>query len=90
MICISKKDYKFIDVATNLAKNSPCFCQHGCVLVQNGRIIGSGYNNYNVSNHSTSNNSSHAEVCAIGQYFKVGKVEVKFKEKCESKYVREE
>ena len=81
MDSISKKDRKFIDVATNLAKNSPCFCQHGCVLVRNGRIVGSGYNNYNVSNDSDSNNSIHAEVCAIGQYFKVCKVRAKAKYK---------
>jgi deoxycytidylate deaminase len=79
---ISKKDYKFIDIATNLANNSPCFCQHGCVLVQNGKIIGRGYNNYNASDYSDSCNSIHAEVCAIKQYFKVCKFSRKFKEKC--------
>lgn len=79
---ISKKDYKFIDEAIQLAHNSPCFCQHGCVLVRNGKIIGRGYNNYNSSQHSDSCNSIHAEVDAIKQYFKFRKYKGKsFKEK---------
>lgn len=82
MNIVSKKDYKFIEEATNLAKNSPCFCQHGCVLVRNGRIIGRGYNNYNASQHSDSCYSIHAEVCALTQYFKFRKYEAKYKRKC--------
>lgn len=85
MSSISKKDYKFIDEATNLAINSPCFCQHGCVLVRNGRIIGRGYNNYNASQCSNSCFSIHAEVSAIKQCFKFRKYRAKYRRKHYSK-----
>lgn len=82
MNSISKKDYKFIDNATNIAINSPCFSQHGCVLVRNGKIIGRGYNNYNALQCSNSCFSIHAEISAIKQCFKLCKCEAKCKKKC--------
>jgi deoxycytidylate deaminase len=81
MNSVSNKDYKFIDEAIILAKKSPCFSQHGCVLVRNGKIIGRGYNNYNSSQYSDSCYSIHAEVDAIKHYFKFRKYEAKYKEK---------
>lgn len=70
---ISRKDLTFIQEAISLASNSPCYCQHGCVLVQNGKIIGRGFNNFEPSPYSQSCKSTHAEVGALTQYFKWNK-----------------
>jgi deoxycytidylate deaminase len=66
---ISKKDFKFIGEATYIASNSPCYSQHGCVLVQNGKIISRGYNNFNQSCLSCSSQTTHAEIDALSQCF---------------------
>jgi tRNA(Arg) A34 adenosine deaminase TadA len=43
---ISKKDAKFIHLAADYAKQSPCLMKHGCVAVINGKVVSKGYNHY--------------------------------------------
>jgi deoxycytidylate deaminase len=81
----SKSDLKFIQHAMLIAENSPCYNQHGCVLVQNGKIISHGYNHYEVSKHSLSINTTHAEIDALIKYFKSKNINQKFLKKKNSK-----
>lgn len=75
---ISKSDSKFIQYAMSMAENSPCYNQHGCVLVQNGKIVSQGYNHYDISKHSLSSNTTHAEIDALLKYFKSKNTNQKF------------
>jgi deoxycytidylate deaminase len=69
---VSKKDRKFIEEAIQIASNSPCYSQHGCVLVRNGKIIGRGYN-YHFQSESCQ--TIHAEVDALMQCLKRKRLE---------------
>ncbi len=82
---ISRTDFKYIHQAMEMAENSPCYNQHGCVIVQNGRIVSKGYNHYDVSRYSLSSNTTHAEVDALTKYFKSKGVNPKVKEKRKEK-----
>ena len=64
---VSKKDRKFIEEAMQIASNSPCYSQHGCVLVRNGKIIGRGFN-YHFQSEGCQ--TIHAEVDALMQCLK--------------------
>ena len=78
---ISKRELNFIHRAMSVAKNSPCYNQHGCVLVRNGKIMSQGYNHYEVSKHSLSTNTTHAEIDALIKYFKSINTNQKFVKK---------
>lgn len=78
---ISKKELNFVHQAMLIAENSPCYNQHGSVLVQNGKIISHGYNHYEVSKHSLSTNTTHAEIDALIKYFKSKNINQKFLKK---------
>lgn len=78
---ISRSDYKYIHEAMSMAENSPCYNQHGCIIVQNGRIVSKGFNHYNVSKHSLSSNTTHAEIDALTKYFESKGFKRKVKEK---------
>lgn len=82
---ISKSDLKFIQCAMSMAENSPCYNQHGCVLVQNGKIVSQGYNHYDISKHSLSSNTTHAEIDALTKYFKRESFKPKVREKRKQK-----
>lgn len=75
---ISKKELNFVHQAMLIAENSPCYNQHGSVLVRNGKIISHGYNHYEVSKHSLSTNTTHAEIDALIKYFKLKNTNQKF------------
>lgn len=87
---ISKTDFKYIHEAMTIAKNSPCYNQHGCVIVQNGRIVSEGYNHYNVSRYSLSPNTTHAEVDALTKYFQRKDFKSKVREKKKGKQEKQE
>jgi pyrimidine deaminase RibD-like protein len=78
---ISRSDFKYIHQAMTMAENSPCYNQHGCVLVQNGRIVSQGYNHYEISKYSLSSNTTHAEIDALTKYFKTKFFKSKVREK---------
>lgn len=78
---ISRSDFKYVEKAMVMAKNSPCYNQHGCVLVQNGKIVAQGYNHYYISKHSLSSNTTHAEIDALTKYFKSKGFKSKVREK---------
>lgn len=78
---ISRKELNFVHQAMSIAENSPCYNQHGCVLVQNGKIMSHGYNHYEVSKHSLSTNTTHAEIDALIKYFKSKNTNQKFVKK---------
>jgi deoxycytidylate deaminase len=78
---ISKSNFKYVHQAMMMAENSPCYNQHGCVIVQNGKIISKGYNHYNISKHSLSSNTTHAEIDALTKYFKSKIFKPKVREK---------
>jgi len=78
---ISRSDFKYIHQAMTMAENSPCYNQHGCVLVQNGRIVSQGYNHYEISKYSLSSNTTHAEIDALTKYFKTKYFKSKVREK---------
>jgi deoxycytidylate deaminase len=78
---ISRSDFKYIHQAMTMAENSPCYNQHGCVLVQNGRIVSQGYNHYEISKYSLSSSTTHAEIDALTKYFKTKCFKSKVREK---------
>ena len=78
---ISRSDFNYVHEAMTIAENSPCYNQHGCVIVQNGKIVSKGYNHYNVSKYSLSSNTTHAEVDALTKYFKSKNFKSKVREK---------
>lgn len=78
---ISRSDFKYVHQAMLMAENSPCYNQHGCVIVKNGQIVSQGYNHYNVSKLSLSSNTTHAEIDALTKYFKTKGFKSKVREK---------
>jgi deoxycytidylate deaminase len=73
----SINDLKYINEASIVAQNSPCYNQHGCVIVKNGKIVSSGYNNYNISQNSLSSTTTHAEIDALTKYMKLNRIDSK-------------
>ena len=74
---VSLNDERFISRACDEAHNSPMLQRHGCVAVVNGKIVGSGYNNYrNYSRDGMMSNccSCHAEIAATRSAIKNCKV----------------
>ena len=73
----SINDLKYINEASMVARNSPCYNQHGCVIVKNGKIVSHGYNHYNVSSNSLSSITTHAEVDALTKYMRLNRIDSK-------------
>ena len=73
----SINDLKYINEASMVATNSPCYNQHGCVIVKNGKIVSHGYNHYNVSSNSLSSTTTHAEIDALTKYMRLNGVNSK-------------
>ena len=68
MDMISMKMYKYIDEAATEANKSSEARRHGCVIVDNGKIIGRGHNNYRTQSRDgfiRGMCSCHAEISAI-------------------------
>lgn len=74
---ISKRDEKFIAIASHYASKSTMNSRHGCIVVLNGAVIGNGFNHLrNYSNDKMLNNcySCHAEIAAIRNAIKFTKI----------------
>lgn len=74
---VSIGDERFISVACNVAMQSQMLQRHGCVAVVNGKIVGSGCNDYrNYSKDGMLSNccSCHAEIAATRSAVKNSKV----------------
>jgi deoxycytidylate deaminase len=67
---VSAKDERFIELACERAKLSPCHSQHGCILTRNGKVLSFGHNHFNTCSLSLSLHTLHAEVHAISNYSK--------------------
>lgn len=70
---ITKKDKKFINDAIEASKNSTMLMKHGCVVVENNRVIAKGWNNYRTrfnDNFIGKSCSCHAEMHALRQVLK--------------------
>jgi tRNA(Arg) A34 adenosine deaminase TadA len=70
---ISKKDHKFISIASEAAHNSNMMMKHGCVVVDSGRVIGSGCNTLRTQFKDRfigTSCSCHAEMHALRNAFK--------------------
>ncbi len=74
---ISIHDESFISLACEIANHSEMLQRHGCVAVVNGKVVGTGCNNYrNYSKDGMLSNccSCHAEIAAMRCALKRSKV----------------
>tara|TARA_X000000368_G_scaffold419090_1_gene422333 strand:- start:1366 stop:1617 length:252 start_codon:yes stop_codon:yes gene_type:complete len=74
---VSVRDEHFISAACDVAMKSDMLQRHGCVAVVNGKIVGSGCNNYrNYSKDGIISQccSCHAEIAATRSAMKLSKV----------------
>ena len=74
---VSINDERFISAACGLAHQSHMLQRHGCVAVANGKVVGTGFNNYrNYSKDGWMTNccSCHAEIAATRAAIKNSKV----------------
>tara|TARA_E500000178_G_scaffold167851_1_gene167228 strand:+ start:48 stop:296 length:249 start_codon:yes stop_codon:yes gene_type:complete len=74
---VSVNDERFISLACELAEGSVMLQKHGCVAVREGRVVGTGCNNYrNYSKDGFLSNccSCHAEIAATRSACKNSKV----------------
>mgnify|MGYP001281326409 FL=1 len=74
---ISTHEESFISIACELANDSKMLQKHGCVAVVNGKVVGTGCNNYrNYSRDGMLSNccSCHAEIAATRSALKRSKV----------------
>lgn len=75
MLPVSIKDCRFMDFASRHALASPMISRHGCIIVNSGKVIASGYNtDYRTRSKDKiihSNTSCHAEIAAIRNMHKV-------------------
>lgn len=65
---VSKNDYKFINIALDMAHTSEMLMKHGSVVVQNNRVIGKGCNSRRTQfgdNFIGKSCSCHAEMTAL-------------------------
>ena len=81
---MTRKHARCIHAACIEAEKSPCLHKHGCVIAGSGRIYGKGYNNYR--NHSSDGLlhecvSCHAEIAAIRDACRVGRLNVRYRER---------
>lgn len=74
---ISKKEEKFIAIASHYASKSTMNSRHGCIVVLNGNVIGNGFNHLrNYSSDKMMNHcySCHAEIAAVRNAIKFTKI----------------
>ncbi len=74
---ISKKDEKFLAIASHYASKSTMNNRHGCIVVLNGGVIANGFNHLrNYSNDKMLNHcySCHAEIAAVRNAIKFTKI----------------
>ncbi|MAT13443.1 MAG: hypothetical protein CMM02_20785 [Rhodopirellula sp.] len=64
-----KKKY-YLEIASDIAKNSNMFQKHGAIIVYKKNIIGKGCNNTTIKKNSNCNYSIHAEISAINNVIK--------------------
>lgn len=73
MISLSKKDFGFINSALDASKKSTMLMKHGCVVVENNSIIGTGHNSYRTrfgDKFMKESCSCHAEMHALREAMK--------------------
>lgn len=73
LLNLTKKDSKFVDMALEAAENSNMLMKHGCVVVENSRVVGTGWNckrNRFKDNFIGVSCSCHAEMYALRQALK--------------------
>ncbi len=74
---ISKRDEKFLAIASHYASKSTMNSRHGCIIVLNGVVIANGFNHLrNYSNDKMLNKcySCHAEIAAVRNAIKFTKI----------------
>jgi deoxycytidylate deaminase len=67
---ISKRDAKFIQLASREASLSPCLMRHGAVATMNGKLVGKGYNHHRSQSKDGFIHdcvTCHAEIAALRQ-----------------------
>ena len=70
---ISNKDFSFINKAFQVSTKSTMLMRHGCVIVENNRIVGTGYNSYRTQfgdKFIKASCSCHAEMHALREVMK--------------------
>lgn len=70
---LSKKDYTFINKAIIASTKSTMLMRHGCVVVENNTVIGTGYNSYRTQfgdKFIKESCSCHAELHALREVMK--------------------
>ena len=74
MMSISNKDFNYINVAIEASTKSTMLMRHGCVVVENNKIVGTGYNSYRTRFGDRFVNetcSCHAEMHALRETMKM-------------------
>lgn len=62
-----KRDLDMIELAMQVAENSPLYQKHGAVIVgRGGKVIATGFNNHRIGHHSSCF-STHAEINALNK-----------------------
>lgn len=84
----SKKNIKFIHVASEQSYNSDMYHKHGSVITIGGKIIFCGHNYYTLKNNSTVFYSIHAEVDVLNKLLSSSKIKKKRKKKINLYVVR--
>lgn len=72
-IMISQKDFGFINCALEACNKSTMLMRHGCVVVENNSIIGTGHNSYRTrfgDKFVQESCSCHAEMHALREAMK--------------------
>jgi|AntAceMinimDraft_6_1070360.scaffolds.fasta_scaffold19678_3 deoxycytidylate deaminase len=70
---LSNKDFTFINKAIHASTKSTMMMRHGCVVVENNTIIGTGYNSYRTQfgdKFIKESCSCHAELHALREVMK--------------------
>ena len=71
---ISIKDFSYINRAIQASTKSTMLMKHGCVIVENNKIVGSGYNSYRTQfgdKFIKKSCSCHAEIHALREVMKI-------------------
>jgi deoxycytidylate deaminase len=74
---ISKKDEKFLAMASHYASKSTMNSRHGCIVVLNGVVVANGFNhlrNYSSDKMLNQCYSCHAEIAAVRNAMKFTKI----------------
>lgn len=71
---LSNKDYAYINNALDASTKSNMLMRHGCVVVENNKIVGIGYNSYRTrfgDRFVKDSCSCHAEMHALREAIKI-------------------